>query len=255
MKIREMSDLHLEFGPLRLENAGEDVLVLAGDIGVAHAGGLWAITQAEKFNIPVVMVAGNHEFYHGWQGYDMEQVYRNLRELSDTTENFHFLQNESVVINGVRFRGTTQWTDFDFNGQADIDMGYASQSMNDYNKIVIRPMQKFFPYDALHEHHKSLNFLEGEFEQEFHGRTVVVTHHGVSGKSIHGKYANDKYNAAYVSNLEDLVEKSNASLWFHGHVHHSFDYMIGNTRVKTNPRGYDKIEINPDWDPNLIVEI
>lgn len=255
MKIREMSDLHLEFGPLTLDPLDADVLVLAGDVGVFADGGEWAIQQANKLNIPVVMVAGNHEFYAGWQGGDMESVYDRLNDLSAQIENFHFLQNASVVIKGVRFIGATLWTDFALNGDQNFAMVRAQEAMNDYYKITYRPMSKFLPRDALYEHMESRAFLEEEFAKGFDGKTVVVTHHAPSAKSVHGRYANDRYNAAYVSNMEDMVEKSGASLWFHGHVHHSFDYMLGNTRVKTNPRGYHGHEVNPDWDPNMVVEI
>jgi hypothetical protein len=37
-KIRLLSDLHLEFSDLELEAAGEDVLILAGDIKIEMSG-------------------------------------------------------------------------------------------------------------------------------------------------------------------------------------------------------------------------
>ena len=46
MKIRQLSDLHLETGPFTWEDQGEDVVVLAGDIGVGIAGIEWAKTIA-----------------------------------------------------------------------------------------------------------------------------------------------------------------------------------------------------------------
>src|SRR3954453_5603227 len=62
-RIRVMSDLHLEFGPLDIVPAGEDVLVVAGDIGVYTDGAVWARSYARRHDIPVVIIAGNHEFY------------------------------------------------------------------------------------------------------------------------------------------------------------------------------------------------
>lgn len=74
----------------------------------------------------------------------------------------------------------------------------------------------------------------------------MVTHHGVHPRSVHPKYESpsgrllgpdaDLLNAAYVSDLSELVEQ--ADFWFHGHVHDSFDYRVGKCRVVTNPAGY-----------------
>lgn len=251
-----MSDLHLEFGPLRLDEVDADVLVLAGDIGVAHSGGMWAIAQAERFNIPVVMVAGNHEFYEGWKGHDMRTVYKNLKQLSEDSENFHFLQNDSVVIDGVRFLGATLWTDFELDHSSyEYAMAQAKQRMNDYRYICRAPMQSFDPIDAKCEHHTSKEFFARSIDEEFNGDTVIISHHGVSRKSIAPEYVHDSTNPAYVSNLDDFVAWTKAKVWFHGHIHASFDYVLGETRVLTNPRGYVRHDVNVNFDPNKIVEI
>lgn len=44
-------------------------------------------------------------------------------------------------------------------------------------------------------------------------------------------------------------------LWVHGHMHNSVDYRVGATRVVTNPRGYAGHEINPNFNPQLVIEI
>jgi hypothetical protein len=40
-----------------------------------------------------------------------------------------------------------------------------------------------------------------------------------------------------------------------GHVHNCFDYMIGDTRVVCNPRGYVGEKTCGDFDPNFIMEL
>ena len=65
-------------------------------------------------------------------------------------------------------------------------------------------------------------------------------------------WAQDKTDA---SNLDEIVENSGAALWLHGHTHVSQDYWIGSTRVVCNPRGYAGYELNPDFDPNLVVAV
>jgi hypothetical protein len=91
--------------------------------------------------------------------------------------------------------------------------------------------------------------------EPFGGPTVVMTHHAPSRRSIAGRYASDDLSPAFASDLEVLVAASRAALWQHGHVHDCFDYMLGKTRVRTNPRGYYGYELNPEFDPNLVIDI
>lgn len=86
---------------------------------------------------------------------------------------------------------------------------------------------------------------------------MVVTHHAPSARSVEPKYAGSPLNAAFVSNLDALVERSGADLWIHGHTHYPVDYAIGATRVFSNPRGYarDGMPENARFDPYCVVEI
>lgn len=54
--------------------------------------------------------------------------------------------------------------------------------------------------------------------------------------SIHPRYAADRLNAGFVSDLTPLL--NGADLWLHGHVHDSVDYNVGRCRVVANPAGY-----------------
>ena len=60
MKIRILSDLHLEFFEWTPPPVEADVVVLAGDIHVGVRGLEWA--QA-RFPSTHIVYAGNHEFY------------------------------------------------------------------------------------------------------------------------------------------------------------------------------------------------
>jgi len=57
------------------------------------------------------------------------------------------------------------------------------------------------------------------------GKTVVITHHLPSHRSVALQYKEDLLSAIYASNLprETLL---GASLWIHGHAHASFDYRL-----------------------------
>jgi Icc-related predicted phosphoesterase len=82
---------------------------------------------------------------------------------------------------------------------------------------------------------------------------VVVTHHAPHPLSVHPRYAGSALNASFASDLSEMMELWQPELWVHGHVHDTFDYVVRNTRVVCNPRGYGTE--NPAFDPALVVEI
>lgn len=255
--LRVMSDLHLEFGPLDLEPVGEDVLVLAGDIGIYTDGAVWARDYARRHKIPVVMIAGNHEFYRNPErpAHTVESTLAALTAVADSEPLLTFLEDGIAIVAGVIFIGCTLWTDFALNGDQPLAMIRARQAMNDYNLIFQNERERFTPRHALARHEFSVDVLREHLPVQYpEAPVVVVTHHLPSPRSIAGRYANSDYNAAYASRLDDLVSGSGTALWIHGHTHVSRDYVIGGTRVVCNPRGYDGFELNPDFDPSLLVE-
>jgi DNA repair exonuclease SbcCD nuclease subunit len=242
MKISYCSDLHLEFdfdfACLELKNIHEaDTLVLAGDIFVANR---W-FTRNDRFleNVckefkDVVYVMGNHEHYSG----DFKRTPSLLKEQFFPFANFHFLNNEWWEKDGVRFFGSTLWTDM--NKRDPYVLSYVSRCMNDF-RLVKNGDVLFTTADAAREHSKALASLQ--FALSDHNpdnKFVVVGHHAPSPRSIHPRYAGEsEMNYGYHSNLEDFIkEYPQINLWFHGHTHTNFDYQIGETRVACNPRGY-----------------
>src|ERR1700691_3069482 len=111
MKLAIYSDLHNEFEPFELDPSmlsTVDLIVLAGDIGTRHRGVEWTKTWAHAIpRTPILMIAGNHEFYGG----HFDKVIDEMREAANGT-NIQILENDQVVIDGVRFLGCTLWTDF-----------------------------------------------------------------------------------------------------------------------------------------------
>jgi Icc-related predicted phosphoesterase len=88
-------------------------------------------------------------------------------------------------------------------------------------------------------------------------KIIMVCHHALHQKSIHENYVNDYLmNGAYASDLSEFIlDRPNIKLVTHGHMHNNSDYMIGDTRVICNPRGYNPNDLNHYFDPNLVVEI
>lgn len=235
MKLQLASDLHLEFlqgmfpGERLISPAHEaDVLVLAGDI----ANGTLAIELFKDWPVPVLYLAGNHEYY----GASMERGRADLRKAAQGTR-IKFMDNDVVDFDGVRFLGTTLWTDYRLvlNRTQRHLMENAEMRISDHFRIRYGD-GKFTAQRALEEHELARTWLEAELNRPYDGKTVVVSHHGPHPLSVHPRYIGEPLNAAFVSDLSALLRKSD--LWLHGHVHDSFDYNVGGCRVVANPLGY-----------------
>jgi predicted phosphodiesterase len=251
MKIRVLSDLHLEFQHWHPPKADADIIVLAGDIDVGIHGVEWA---RRSFPLsPIVYVPGNHEFYGAHMQDLMEELVVQGRRVA-----VDVLDGSGIVIGGVRFLGATLWTDFGLQGAnaASIDraMSDAENGMNDFRLIRFGGGRRFRPADARAIHLAQVRWLRTQLAEEFAGSTVVVTHHLPHQRSIHPKYKGSALNPSFASDLGDLMGPA-VSLWIHGHTHESFDYVVNGTRVVCNPRGYFPMELNPAFDPVLRVDV
>lgn len=264
MKIQIASDLHLDllyqrFPAFRaVQPADADVLVIAGDIHLHDA----AVSAFSGWPMPVVYVHGNHELY----GSSRAAIVKQLREKSQGTQ-LHFLEQEEYVLNGVRFLGCCLWTDFMlFDGMREEAMQESDRCLMDFKRIVNEDGTPFSAAHSILEHRQALEWLKRKLAQPHEGTTVVVTHHAPHPGSIHARFEGNILNAAFVTDLGDLMRQYRPDLWIHGHVHDSFDYRIGATRVIANPRGYarnrksaatpEELEWeNPAFDPRLVVNV
>lgn len=254
MKVHIKSDLHVDVSPSPAITIGSDVdlVVVAGDTAQGAHNAFVALRRIAPERIPIAMVMGNHEYYRRCLQEELAQA----KELAPSF-NVHVLENDAVVIGGVRFAGCTLWTDYRLFGanNAAAAMRAAQYGLNDHRLITWRkqPWQRFRPEEALLMHTASKAFLVETLATPFAGPTVVVTHHAPQWLSVHPQYRNDLLTAAFVSALSALIAEHQPNLWVHGHVHSSFDYRVGRTRVLCNPHGY--WDENPDFNPSLVVEI
>ena len=242
MKLNFVNDIHLEFGALPENPSGSDVLVLAGDVTIKNRVD-WINEIANNFK-HVVYVLGNHEFYHQ----NLDNTYRKTKE--QLADNVYLLLNESVTLDGITFHGTTLWSDFE-NGNP---MSYfaCKENMNDFYSIRTNGgLIRFTPQLAHAEHNIAKTFLLDNVKKG----DVVVTHHGPTFESISKEYRGDTLNGAFASDLSHLIMAVKPVLWFHGHLHNNSDYVVGETRVLCNPRGYVGHEENPNFDVHKFVEI
>lgn len=291
MKIAIGSDIHLEFGPLVINNnESADVLVLGGDICVAAS---FNDTIADFFKnaselFPeVIYIMGNHEHYNG----DFAVSESVLREHLSKYKNIHFLENQTVEIGDVTFIGGTMWTSM--NRRDVVTMMHTKSRMNDFRTVknsarsVTRkiPLYQrysdgkfitnesgqyiierysfktepatFSPEDSADEFDRFFDYLnivvEGKHDQKF----FVCSHHAPSHLSVAEEYVHDTLmNGAFASRLEEwILYHPQIKIWAHGHMHNESDYTIGDTRIVCNPRGYIGHETRADNFKLKVVEI
>jgi predicted phosphodiesterase len=247
MKLHILSDLHTEFADFVPPATDGEAVILAGDIGVGVEGVRWA---ARHYPVrPVIYVPGNHEFY----GHDIDLT----AELEAAApNNIMVLSDDVFVLDGVRFLGSTLWTDFKLHGEGEAWFARerARRCMNDFVRIR-QGGHKFRPEDSVVLHEASRTWLVRQLEQAFDGPTVVVTHHLPALKSIASRYANDALNPAFASRLEGMIERYQPALWIHGHTHDPCDYKLFRTRVVCNPRGYPGEYGRAGFKPDLTVVV
>lgn len=241
MKISYVNDVHVEFGPPNWHPTPGNILVLAGDIDIS-ARCKWINDQAQDFD-HVLYVMGNHEYYGAAINLRPNEIRANL------AANVHLLDNSSFEYNGVRFHGSTLWTSFNNKNMA--AMGYAGNCMPEFRgQTKLMGDIKFTPEASTELHKQSVQFLQ----QAIQPGDIVITHHAPSLKSIHKRFEGNPLSAAFATNLEQLILDTKPVLWYHGHMHDSFDYHVGSCRVLCNPRGYSPHELNKGFDPKAQVE-
>ena len=259
MKLRIISDLHIDINKDYPLSYDDDVFtVICGDIsGYAEDTIEWVKGNIRKG----VFVEGNHIAYSG--RYTVQESHLQLESCFPLSEDVSYLNNSHKVVGDVVFVGGTLWTDFTLDARLPGDrlanMSMAKAFMNDYRQRLYDG-KALEPDDTSHFFRETFRKIRRVCEFYRNRKVVVVTHHAPSPRSLDDRYVNHVLNPCYATNLERFIlDHTNIALWCHGHIHQPKDYMIGNTRILCNPRGYvaweRNGEQNADFDKNLIVEV
>lgn len=246
MFIRPASDIHNEFSLFNLPATDVDSranLVLAGDIALADRlnGTLVPFLDDVSARFAnVFYIPGNHEYY----GSSLLRADEKLADVCKRYPNVFYMQEKSMVIDNVRFIGATLWTDFD-RGNPLVTMT-AHNEMNDYQHIRTGSRAEPYgrrarPIDMMGLNTQNRFFIKEELEaaRDAGQKAVVFTHHSPTILSQSKVYRPGPIDYAYHNTgLEDMILDLRPVLWIHGHSHHPMDYMLGDTRIVSNPRGY-----------------
>ncbi len=248
-KLWILSDLHLEgvrypdaYRP-RVPDA--HVLVSAGDAWSEHPDKGIAALRRIAGDIPVVAIPGNHCSW-GRRIPEAREVARDAARRHGVT----WLDDEVAIVGGVRFLGSTLWSDYAVTGTPWPDNGRTGDDVEVGEGYGWKHLRVG---DARRMHAAARAFLERELAIHAPVPTVVVTHMAPHPSCVDGTgrpFAVDNS----VSDLGHLTDAGAARLWIHGHLHDSSDVIRpGGTRLMRNPAGVRFS--NAGFDDGLCVDV
>lgn len=260
MKIFVASDLHMEFGSYDYALPNADVYVFAGDIHTETQ----ALEWFENLNLdkPIIYITGNHEYYSASKSQIKKKKAKSKDEIDfalkqHNLKNLHVLQNDSVVIDGVKFFGSTFWTDINNNDPTLLFM--LKKTLNDFvyildDKTSGSPPKTWDTNNFCSENAIARVCLHEDLK-DWQGKSVVITHHAPSFQSLDGKIVDDTNYLYANTRIENWIADIKPTVWIHGHTHHCVDYMLDQTRIVSNQHGYKKYAEVKEYNPNKVIEI
>jgi predicted phosphodiesterase len=273
MIIQLLSDLHLEADPsfVATPAPGATLLVLAGDVGSyqkRHDGSVmdepdWGLQrfsplpQYAGWPVPVLFVPGNHEY----DGLDMDEAHAGLRRVCDRL-GIAWLERTTLALSGVRFVGTTLWSDYDA-----LTPAGATETVRLRQREKAFRAANFYLHKMAGQRHGALFdaaamralglecqiWLRQALAQPHVGPTVVVTHFAPTLHSADPRYGRAPGTAGFCNALDDLLPL--ADLWLHGHLHCPTDVRVGRCRIVANPLGYARKDEQAGFRPALTVHV
>jgi Calcineurin-like phosphoesterase len=264
LNLQVLSDLHFEsnrdFTPQIHPEC--EVLILAGDIGIAGKGhlqiGLAKIVDAvasARLTHPscasrILYVPGNHEY----DRQDWDAAHLQIQSICEA-HGISFFEHADEIIGGVRFLGTTLWCDFDLLGSA-----MREKAMLTAKRYLASTGSTRFGVPMMAEHIRQIGLENRQWLSDrltlrdpAARKTVVITHFAPSGSSADPRYGLEPATASFCNDADDLIPKAN--LWIHGHLHSPTEYMKSGCRVLSNPLGYAKKGEQVNFKPMALIQI
>jgi hypothetical protein len=250
LRVRILSDLHLECGPFTYTPAGEELVVLAGDIGdqsragIRHRRLLCAAIVAA--GIPAIYVVGNHEFYRIHR--PRRLITRRLRD--DLPAGIHLLDAGVLDLGGFRILGCPLWSDCGASPGAQLA---AEQGISDFHWMRDDLGDPLTASAMAAWHRADRRWLAQQIDQADRP-VIVVTHWQPTAASTPERFRGGTLTPYFQTQCADLL-RNPVRLWIHGHVHDSVDLVERGVRLVCNPRGYVPDEHNPSFDEALVIRV
>lgn len=256
MKLRVISDVHSEyyhgityknntapdfedfinkFDTMFPDISNDEILVLGGDIGVLYDknGNLAEIYNKtlEYFSKRwkrIIYVPGNHEYYN-LDGIESISRANDIIKQKCESLGIHFLQKETLEMDGYTFVGCTLWSDLKYD---------AWVTMNPKNRRVF----KYYKYYR-NEYTQNLEWLKEKLtELRDNPNVIVVTHYVPLYELIHEKFRTEKESSRIslqASNLESFIVQNSFTpkYWICGHSHESSSLNKFGINFVLNPLG------------------
>jgi predicted MPP superfamily phosphohydrolase len=244
-KLQLISDLHSEFYRGKEEQLIDglpiaeklDFLVVAGDTVVFGSQPEYIVdvifSKISRMANDILLVTGNHEYYNSSKVFAEDALSKALRNYRNIT----WLDNEGLILNGVRFYGGTMW----YSAGDGLNQIY-EHHINDYS--LIRDFNWAEKENAVFTAN-ALRFVDSS--------TVVISHHMPHPACISPKYRNSNINRFFTSDQTEVITSKRPRLWFAGHTHDRSDTTVEDTRIIINPFGYPNE--NPGSYPQVILEV
>lgn len=231
MKIRYASDLHVDLNTqfysitkeeiikkLNLENI--DLLILAGDTAEYPYNLHFCEDVMDLYpNLKIIEIAGNHLYYSCHKRLISMDVIDDLcRMFADIHENYYFLNNDTVILNGIKFIGSTMWTRL---GEYFGHVKRIVSSMNDFRTILDNNLDNITADYIMKKHDKSIKFIIKEINNS-EGECIVITHHAPFLKLY------SSISHAYGINLQNKLKylKKYPKYWIYGHTKENEDKIL-----------------------------
>ena len=225
---------------------------------------LLAVDGSEYTRKMLEYIRANKQLFdasHEYDGFEFAEAHARLRATCQRL-GITWLEREVLVIDGVRFIGTTLWTDFEALARGQSTMTLQMQALEKAYRAANFYLRRFTATregePMLAEQWRevamdSQQWLRAALAEPFAGTTVVVTHYAPSLRSADPRYGLTPGTAGFCNSLEPLLAQ--AQLWVHGHLHCQHDYVEQGCRVVANTLGYAAKGEQEDFREDCLVDV